>query len=65
MEIVPKKRYDALHAFFADRLPVAEVAEKYGYTQSSLYSLIRHFLTPPMACSTRMRKLDIFRFSCF
>jgi transposase len=43
MEIVPKKRYDALHAFFAARLPVAEVAEKYGYTQSSLYSLIRDF----------------------
>jgi len=42
-EIVLKKRYDALHAFFADRLSAAEVAEKYGYTQSSLYSLIRDF----------------------
>lgn len=26
---------------------------------------IRHFLIPPMACSTRIRKLDIFPFSCF
>ena len=43
MEIVSKKRYDALHAFFADHLSCAEVAQKYGYTQSSLYSLIRDF----------------------
>ena len=26
---------------------------------------IRHFLTPPIACSTKMRKLDIFLFSSF
>jgi hypothetical protein len=40
---VNKKRYDALHAFFVNRLPAAEVAERYGYTLTSFYSLIRDF----------------------
>jgi len=40
---VNKKRYDALHDFFVDKLPAAEAAEKNGYTTSSFYSVIRDF----------------------
>ena len=40
---VNKKRYDALHSFFVNKLPAAEVADRYGYTLTSLYSLIRDF----------------------
>ena len=40
---VSKKRYDALRAFFVDQLPASEVAQTYGYTLSSFYSLIRDF----------------------
>ena len=43
MEIVNKKRYDALRAFFLEKHPAQEVADTYGYTLSSLYSLIRDF----------------------
>jgi len=40
---VNKKRYDALRAFFVDKLSAAEAAEKHGYTTSSFYSVIRDF----------------------
>jgi hypothetical protein len=40
---VNKKRYDALHDFFVGRLSAVDVANRYGYTPSSLYSLIRDF----------------------
>jgi hypothetical protein len=40
---VHKKRYDALHAFFVNRLTASEVANRYGYTLTSFYSLIRDF----------------------
>ena len=40
---VSKKRYDALHDFFVNNRPAAEVAKKYGYTLSTFYSLIRDF----------------------
>lgn len=40
---VNRKRYDALHDFFVNRLPATEVAAKYGYTLTSFYSLIRDF----------------------
>jgi predicted DNA-binding protein YlxM (UPF0122 family) len=40
---VNKKRYDALHSFFVDKLSAGEVADKYGYTKASFYSLIRDF----------------------
>lgn len=43
MEIVNKKRYDALRAFFLEKRAAQEVADTYGYTLSSLYSLIRDF----------------------
>ena len=38
-----KKRYDALHDFFVDRQPAVKVADTYGYTLTSFYSLIRDF----------------------
>ena len=34
-------------------------------TTSETFFAIRHFLIPPMACSTRIRELDIFLFSFF
>ena len=40
---VTQKRYDALHSFFVDHLSASEVADKYGYTITSFYSLIRDF----------------------
>ena len=40
---VNKKRYDALHAFFVNRRPATEVAQTYGYTLTSFYSLVRDF----------------------
>ena len=40
---VNKKRYDALHAFFVDKCSAVVTAEKFGYTLSSFYSLIRDF----------------------
>ena len=43
MEIVNKKRYDALRAFFFEKRAAQEVADTYGYTLPSLYSLIRDF----------------------
>jgi hypothetical protein len=42
-EIVSKKRYDALHAYFVENQDAREIAAQYGYTLSSLYSLIRDF----------------------
>ena len=43
LEIVNKKRYDALRAFFLEKRSAQEVADTYGYSLSSLYSLIRDF----------------------
>lgn len=43
MEIVNKKRYDALRAFFFEKRSAGEVAFTYGYSLSSLYSLTRDF----------------------
>jgi hypothetical protein len=40
---VNKKRHDALHDFFVHKQLAFDVAEKYGYTLSSFYSLIRDF----------------------
>jgi AraC-like DNA-binding protein len=40
---VGKKKYDALRSFFEDNIPASQVAEKYGYTTSSFYSLVRDF----------------------
>ncbi|MGH7239477.1 MAG: transposase [Candidatus Saccharimonadales bacterium] len=43
MEIVNKKRYDALRAFFFEKRPAEEVASTYGYSLSAFYSLTRDF----------------------
>ena len=40
---INKKRYDALHAFFVDKLSATQAADRYGYTLTSFYSLIRDF----------------------
>ena len=40
---VNRKRYDALHAFFMNRLSATEVATSFGYTLQSFYSLVRDF----------------------
>jgi transposase len=37
------RQYEALRAYFVDRLPAAEVAERYGYTPGSVYQLIHQF----------------------
>jgi transposase len=38
-----QNRYLSLRAFFYDNLPVTEVAAKYGFTTSTVYSIIRDF----------------------
>ncbi|MDR2147185.1 MAG: transposase [Tannerella sp.] len=42
-QFVIKKKYDALYKFFKEKLPASQVAEMYGYTKKSFYSLIRDF----------------------
>ena len=37
------KQYMALRMFFCNKTPVADIAEKTGYTASTIYSLIRDF----------------------
>lgn len=47
------RRYEALRAYFLDGLPLAEVADRFGYRRSSLKSLVCRFrascavATPP------------------
>ncbi len=38
-----QKKYEALREYYLNNLPASVVAEKYGYTQSSFYSLLREF----------------------
>jgi hypothetical protein len=40
---VRKKQYDALHDFYENDIPAGVVADKYGYTIASFYSLTRDF----------------------
>jgi uncharacterized protein YdcH (DUF465 family) len=42
-EIINKKKYDALRAFFFEKIPAEYVAKTFGYSLSSLYSLTRDF----------------------
>ncbi|MDR0604544.1 MAG: transposase [Bacteroidales bacterium] len=42
-DIVNKKRYDALRAFFIEKQSAEKIAIQYGYTVSSFYSLVRDF----------------------
>ena len=37
------KQYEALRAFYVEGKPAAEVAQQFGYTLSSFYSLTRDF----------------------
>ncbi len=41
--LVKKRQYDALKEFFFLKRPAKEVAQKYGYTETSFYSLTRDF----------------------
>jgi len=41
--LAKKRQYDALREFFFLNIPARQVAEKYGYTEASLYSLTRDF----------------------
>jgi len=42
--ILPQqKQYEALRAFFIDRVKVAEIASRFGYSTLTVYSLIRDF----------------------
>lgn len=43
MDMVNKKRYDALRAFFFEKRPAQQVADIYEYSLSSFYSLTRDF----------------------
>ena len=36
-----QKQYEALRAFAVEKLPAEEVAEKYGYQTSTIYTMIR------------------------
>jgi len=42
-DVINKKKYDSLRAFFFEKIPAEEVAKTYGYSLSSLYSLTRDF----------------------
>src|SRR5271167_3883951 len=41
------RQYEALRAFFVDRLPSAEVAARFGYTPASFRVLVHHFRNQP------------------
>jgi len=40
---ISKKRYDALHDYYVNKQPAAEMAKKHGYQLSTFYSLTRDF----------------------
>jgi Transposase DDE domain len=44
------RQYEALRAFFVDRLPSAEVARRFGYTPGSFRVLVHHFRQDPRRC---------------
>jgi transposase-like protein len=41
------RQYEALRAFFVDRLPSAEVAARFGYTPASFRVLVHQFRNQP------------------
>ncbi len=43
--LAAQKHYEALRAYFLEKDDVKSIAERYGYTVFSLYSLIRDFKT--------------------
>src|SRR5436309_10782871 len=42
-----QRQYEALRAFFVDRLPGAEVANRFGYSPGSFRVLVHHFRQDP------------------
>lgn len=42
-DLVSKKKYDALRAYFVGNKKAGDVSKEYGYTKSSFYSLIKDF----------------------
>ncbi len=42
-KVVTKKQYEAIRAHYVDKLSFKEAADKFGYTLTSYYSLIRDF----------------------
>ena len=41
------RQYEALRAYFVERLPAAEVAQRFGYTVGSLHQLVHQFRQDP------------------
>src|SRR4051794_24425754 len=41
------RQYEALRAFFVDRVPSAEAAARFGYTPGSFRVLVHHFRNDP------------------
>jgi hypothetical protein len=41
------RQYEALRAYFVERLPAAEVAQRFGYTPGSFHQLAHHFRNDP------------------
>jgi hypothetical protein len=41
------RQYEALRAYFVERLPAAEVAERFGYTPGSFHQLAHQFRKNP------------------
>ena len=41
------RQYEALRAYFVERLPASEVAKRFGYTVGSLHQLIHQFRQDP------------------
>ena len=41
------RQYEALRAYFVERLPASEVAKRFGYTVGSLHQLVHQFRQNP------------------
>lgn len=46
-ESTSHRQYEALRAYFVERLPAAEVAERFGYTVGSFHQLVHQFRNNP------------------
>jgi len=43
MPTVAHKQYEAMRAFFFEKQTASEVADRFGYTASAVYGLVRDF----------------------
>ena len=41
--LILHKKYEAMRAFFYERLPAEEVARKFGYSVNNVYSMTKNF----------------------